>query len=209
MKAAKAIKIVQNDSRGGNRAFSTLRNLSKIVDQTRVTLKGRAVTLDEGLEESVQMIQEIDQKHRKVILIGNGGSAAIASHQAVDLWKNGGIRATAFNDSSLLTCIGNDYGYQDVFAKPIEMFADPGDLVIAVSSSGKSANILNGVTAAKQKRCPVIGFSGFGATNPLSEMGDVNFYLPSDSYGIVEVGHLLLIHAIIDEVIASKKAAQK
>ncbi len=83
------------------------------------------------------MVLAVGKANKKVILIGNGGSAAIASHQAVDLWKNGGIRATAFNDTSLLTCVGNDFGYEHVFAKPIEQFADKGDLLIAVSNSGK------------------------------------------------------------------------
>ena len=147
-------------------------------------------------------LSSVEKTHKKVILVGNGGSAAIASHQAVDLWKNGGIRAVAFNDASLLTCIGNDYGYPFIFSKPIEMFADPGDLLIVISSSGKSVNILNSVEAGRKAGCSVIGLSGFDQGNPLSKLCDVNFYLSSHSYGIVEVGHLLLIHAFIDEVIS-------
>lgn len=191
-----------------NRPFNTLVKFQEIVDQCQVTgPDGTAMTLPEGLQRAVLKIQDIDRKKLSVILIGNGGSAAIASHQAVDLWKNGGIKAYAFNDASLLTCIGNDYGYDQVFAKPIEMFAKPGDLVIAVSSSGKSDNIINAVNSAKKAGCSVISFSGFAAGNPLSKLGDLNFYLGSDSYGIVEVGHLLLIHAVIDQVILEKKLA--
>jgi D-sedoheptulose 7-phosphate isomerase len=193
--------------------FQSLKDFRTAVEGTRATdREGTEVPLIEGLGKAVQLIQEIDATGKKVVLIGNGGSAAIASHQAVDLWKNGGIRATAFNDSSLLTCIGNDFGYEHVFAKPIEMFCDTGDLVIAVSSSGKSANILNGVTSALTLGCKVIGFSGFKANNPLSAKCHLNFYLGSDSYGVVEVGHLLLLHSIIDEVIrlkASKTTSQR
>src|SRR5204862_375130 len=107
--------------------------------------QGKSESLETGLEEAVKIVVEQGNKRKKIIFIGNGGSAAIASHQSVDYWKNGGIRAIAFNDVSLLTCIGNDYGYPFVFEKPIEMFADPGDVLIAISSSGKSDNILNGV----------------------------------------------------------------
>lgn len=188
-----------------NRPFNTLVKFQEIVDHCKVTgIDGAAMTLPEGLQRAVMKIQEVDRKKLSVILVGNGGSAAIASHQAVDLWKNGGIRAYAFNDASLLTCIGNDYGYDQVFAKPIETFAKPGDLVIAISSSGKSDNILNAVKSAKKAGCTVLTFSGFVEGNALSKLGDLNFYLKSDSYGIVEVGHLLLIHAVIDQVIREK-----
>ena len=191
------------------RAYETLRSFHSALDGCQVQLKDSGtVDLIEGLTRAVKMVQEVDRVKKKVIIVGNGGSAAIASHQCVDLWKNGGIRATAFNDSSLLTCIANDFSYSEVFSKPIEMFADAGDLVMAVSSSGKSQNILNAVEAAKKTRCSTIGFSGFKSDNPLRKLCDVNFYVPSQGYGIVEVGHLLLIHAIIDEVIALKGGAQ-
>lgn len=187
-------------------SFATLREFGTTVESCKVSLRGGGeLTLEEGLSKAVEMIQSVDRAGKKVILVGNGGSAAIASHQAVDLWKNGGIKATAFNDASLLTCIGNDYGYPDVFAKPIEMFADRGDLVIAISSSGKSVNILNAVDSAQKRGCTTIGFSGFGADNPLFKKADLGFYLNSNSYGIVEVGHLLLIHTAIDQVIQIKK----
>jgi D-sedoheptulose 7-phosphate isomerase len=185
--------------------FDTLTNFHSVLNQCRVLVPGDktspTISLTEGLERAVDMVRAVKRTHNKVVLIGNGGSAAIASHQSVDLWKNGGIRATAFNDASLLTCIANDFGYPQVFEKPIEMFCDEGDLLLAISSSGKSINILNAVEAARKMNCPIIGFSGFGADNPLYKAGDLNFYIPSSSYGIVEIGHLLLIHAVIDEVI--------
>jgi len=160
-------------------------------------------TLDQGLEEGIQLIVEQSSKRKKIIFIGNGGSAAIASHQSVDYWKNGGMRAIAFNDTSLLTCIGNDYGYPFVFEKPVEMFADSGDVLIAISSSGKSENILNGVKMAKKMGCPVITMSGFKSDNPLRSLGDVNFYVPAPTgaYGFVEIAHLTLCHCMVDAII--------
>lgn len=152
----------------------------------------------QGIEKAVEMVKKVQAENKKIIMVGNGGSAGIASHQAVDYWKNGGIRATAFNDSSLLTCISNDFSYEEVFSVPIEKFADKGDLVFCISSSGGSKNILNAATQAKKSGCGVITFSGFKIDNPLREMGDLNFYLPSLSYGYVEILHLFIIHSILD-----------
>ncbi|HUI96064.1 MAG TPA: SIS domain-containing protein [Xanthobacteraceae bacterium] len=134
----------------------------------------------------------------KLIFVGNGGSAAIASHMATDYSKNGGVRALALNDSSMLTCLGNDLGYERVFAKQVELYARKGDLVIAISSSGRSANILNAVDAALAAGCTVVTLSGFTPDNPLRRKGEWNFYVASDRYGFVEIGHLTICHAVLD-----------
>jgi D-sedoheptulose 7-phosphate isomerase len=134
----------------------------------------------------------------KLIFVGNGGSAAIASHMATDYSKNGGIRALALNDASMLTCLGNDLGYERVFAKQVELYARKGDLVIAISSSGRSANILNAVDAATAAGCTVATLSGFTPDNPLRRKGKWNFYVASDRYGFVEIGHLTICHAVLD-----------
>ena len=141
----------------------------------------------------------------KLMFIGNGGSAAISSHMAVDFWKNGGIRAVSFNDSSLLTCVGNDCGYGNVFEKPIGMFADACDILVAISCSGRSENVLLGVVAARTKGCRVVTLSGFDHDNPLSSMGDYNFYVPSHSYGPVEIIHHSICHCIFDTIMLEKK----
>ena len=98
----------------------------------------------------------------------------------------------------MLTCLANDLGYDKVFAKQIELYAQSGDLVIAISSSGRSANILNAVKAARAAKCEVISLSGFMPDNPLRGLGDINFYIDSDLYGFVEIGHLTICHAILD-----------
>ena len=134
----------------------------------------------------------------KLIFVGNGGSAAIASHMATDYSKNGGVRSLALNDASMLTCLGNDLGYDRVFAKQIELHARSGDLVIAISSSGRSANILNAVDAAAAAGCTIATMSGFTADNPLRRKGEWNFFVASDRYGFVEIGHLTICHAVLD-----------
>ena len=145
----------------------------------------------------------------KLMFIGNGASAAISSHMSTDFWKTCGIRAIAFNDSSLLTCLGNDFGYEYIFEKSIEMFADPGDILIAISSSGKSENILRGVNSAKSKDCSVITLSGFKEDNPLSSAGDFNFYVPAQEYGPVEVIHHSICHCILDVISNDKDGHDK
>jgi D-sedoheptulose 7-phosphate isomerase len=151
-----------------------------------------------AIEHAVELVRIAQGAGRKVIMVGNGGSAGIASHQAVDYWKNGGVRAIAFNDASLLTCISNDLSFEQVFSAPIERFADPEDIVFAISSSGASANILNAAQAARSTGCRLITFSGFAPDNVLRGKGDLNFHVASHSYGLVEILHLFIIHTILD-----------
>lgn len=175
------------------------KTLLGLIDSIQVSnKKGEALDFYQGIECVGNIIISKIGTDRKLIFIGNGASAAISSHMATDFWKNGGIRAIAFNDSSLLTCISNDYGTEFLFEKPIEMFADPGDILMAISSSGRSANILKGVQAAQKKGCRVITLSGFKAENPLRSMGDFNFYVPAEKYGPVEILHHSICHCILD-----------
>ena len=166
--------------------------------------EGIAFSLDEALENSVNMISKQAQAGGKLLFIGNGARASIASHMAIDFWKNAGIRAFAFNDAVLLTCISNDYGYEHVFEKPIEMFADSADILFAISSSGKSENILLGASAARAKGARVITLSGFDKNNPLTKLGEINFYVPSSNYGHVEVIHHSICHCILDSTVRKK-----
>lgn len=182
-----------------NHLTSTLKNIAVCKKD------GETISFLEGVESACKLVLAQSAAGRKLMFIGNGASASISSHMSTDYWKNGGIRAVAFNDSSLLTCVGNDYGYKHVFEKPIEMFADPGDILFAISSSGKSENILRGVEAARSKNCPVITFSGFQEANPLRALGDFNFYVPSGGYGPVEIIHLSICHCIIDTIIDHRK----
>lgn len=182
-------------------AVDFLRDLHELHGQISVmACDQESLGIEIGFKRTIDLIKQCSQKSKKLIFIGNGGSAGIASHQAVDYWKNGKIKAITFNDASLLSCISNDYGYHRVFAEPIKQFAEPGDLLIAISSSGRSRNILEAVEAARDSKCVVVTLSGFDKTNPLRSKGDINFYVPSYSYGHVEVSHLTILHAMLDEI---------
>jgi D-sedoheptulose 7-phosphate isomerase len=179
--------------------FEYFEKLNRLFMEMEASDKNRKrVDISSALKSSVELIKKTAGKGNKIMFIGNGGSASIASHMAIDFWKNGHIKAVSFNDGAQLTCLGNDFGYEHVFEKPIEFFAEPGDVLIAISSSGKSENILRGVKAAKAKGCKAITMSGFNKNNPLRKMGDLNFYAPSNSYGFVEITHLAISHCILD-----------
>lgn len=160
------------------------------------------------IKELVTMLQEVDPvlldkaKERlhgggKVFFVGNGGSAAIASHMAVDYTKNGGVAGISLNDPAMLTCVANDYGYEEVFSRQLQWRAEAGDTVVLISSSGKSANIINAALAAHDRDCQVITLTGFTHDNPLRKMGAINFYVPSHDYGVVEITHLAILHSMV------------
>jgi len=181
-----------------NRWFSAL---ATSLREARVTdQNSKSLSLEAGCEWVRRAAHEAHDAGNKLIFIGNGGSAGIASHLAIDFSKNGGLRALAFNDASALTCLGNDLGYQNVFAKQLDFHARPGDVLIAISSSGRSQNILEAVKMARSRGCKVVTYSGFTEENDLRQVGDVNFYVHANKneYGFVEVAHLALCHAVLD-----------
>lgn len=179
-----------------DRYFDTLRSISSSIESSDEN--GAPLSLDDAAEWIAQQALRAQEGGNRTIFIGNGGSATIASHMAVDFSKNGKLRALAFNDAAFLTCLGNDLGYENVFSKQIEMHATSGDLLVAISSSGRSPNILKAVATAKEIGCKVATLSGFGADNPLRHNGDINLYVPSDKYGYVELLHSVLLHAVLD-----------
>lgn len=162
------------------------------------TSAGETMSLFDGIEAGVKLFREVSDAKRRIMFIGNGASAAISSHMASDYTKAAGLRAYCFNDGALLTCMGNDFGYEHVFEKPIEMLADPGDLLVCISSSGRSPNILKGVEAARANNLKVMTLSGFKTDNPLRALGDLNFYVPIEGYGPVEVLHHSICHCMLD-----------
>ncbi|MAH97755.1 MAG: phosphoheptose isomerase [Euryarchaeota archaeon] len=158
-----------------------------------------------GDQKQTQSILEISKilkkmnKKNKVMIFGNGGSAAIASHFSVDLTKNTNIKCLNLNEHSLITCFANDYGYEKWVEKSIYFYGEKGDVLIIISSSGQSKNILNGVRAAKKKGfAKIITLSGFKVNNPLKKMGDLNIWVDSKIYNIVENAHQYLLLTCID-----------
>ena len=159
------------------------------------------------LEQAASMVWAAHKAGKKVIVVGNGGSAAMASHVAVDFTKAAGIRAINFNEADLITCFANDYGYEHWVEKALEAYADKGDLAILISSSGKSQNILNAAEKAKKMGVSVITVSGFLSDNPLRKLGDLNLWTDSTEYNIVEMTHHVWLVAIIDYLIETKGIA--
>jgi D-sedoheptulose 7-phosphate isomerase len=159
---------------------------------------GQQLGFTRGIELSVDILLQLKTGDKRIYIVGNGGSAAIASHAAIDLWKNGGIPTLTFNDSSLLTCISNDIGYEEVFSTPLEMFASKDDLVISISSSGNSENILKACQTARRKECQLITLSGFSQENKIRSLGNINFFVPSFSDGFAEIIHQYILHCILD-----------
>ena len=148
------------------------------------------------------VLLEASRAGKKIILAGNGGSAAIASHVAVDLTKNAGIRAVNFNEADLITCFANDYGYERWLAKAVEFYGEPGDVLIAVSSSGQSRNVLEACHAARRRGfASIVTFSGFSPENPLRGLGDHSFWVESKAYNLVELTHLFWLLALVDLII--------
>jgi D-sedoheptulose 7-phosphate isomerase len=158
---------------------------------------GAVRDLDAGFAASLGLLADCGAAGGLVLWVGNGGSAALASHFAVDVF-NAGVRSLAFSDAALLTCLGNDCGYEQVFARPVGLFASAGDVLVAISSSGRSANILAAARAARECGAAVVTLSGFAPGNPLRALGDWNFYVPSEAYGPVESVHALVCHALVD-----------
>ncbi len=142
------------------------------------------------------------ERDRKVIVAGNGGSAAIASHVSVDLTKAARLRAVCFNESDLITCFANDYGYEHWLARAIESYGDAGDVAVLISSSGQSRNVVNAARSAKGLGLIVVTLSGFDATNPLRALGDQNLWVGSSNYNIVETVHQTWLLACVERIVA-------
>ena len=181
----------------------TVENYFKIAAQVALDTvvsegDGGEMCLGDGFSHFLDAASTAHEAGNTLRFVGNGGSAGIASHMAVDFAKRAGIRANAFNDAPMLTCLGNDLGYEQVFAHQVQLHTRPGDMLVAISSSGQSENILNACSAAKANGGQVVTFSGFETDNPLRGMGDLNFYVGSFEYGFVELTHMGLLGAAVD-----------
>lgn len=185
----------------GDQSFSTLRRFQSAVSSTQVFFPSAQQTnLEDGLGLLIGWLGEIRANDGRCYIVGNGGSHSIATHIANDLWKTRSIPAHSFDDGSLLTCAANDFGFDQVYAAPLKRFGRKNDMLIAISSSGNSANILNAVNTAREMGMRTVTLSGFESSNHLHQLGELNFYVPEKSYGIVETAHLLLLHTVVDEL---------
>lgn len=168
---------------------------SKIIKDSRFTdIQGIERSLEQGTRAALDLLLTTKRGGGNVYIIGNGGSASVASHIANDFCNIGELRVMTLHEPTSLTCFTNDYGYERAYAVQIEKMARKGDLIIAISSSGKSRNIVNAAVAMRNYAGYVITLSGFSATNPLRHIGDLNYWVPSHEYGLVEIAHLFALH---------------
>jgi D-sedoheptulose 7-phosphate isomerase len=168
-------------------------------DLTVTAAGGRALTAAEGFARWIEITRDGQARHQHLYFIGNGASAMMASHFAADACKNGALSAMAFNDAALLTATANDVAFEEVFALPLRRLARSGDLLIAISSSGSSPNILRAVDAARSMSMRVVTLTGMRADNGVRTLGDLNFYVPCSRYGWVECAHQLILHYWLDQ----------
>lgn len=180
---------------------SYFENFYKIISKFYISDKyNHELDFTSSLPLIIGKILKIKNAKGSIYLIGNGGSSSIVSHVSVDLLNTCQIKAIPLTDNSQITCFANDYGYENVYSKPLGIFLSNNDLLIAVSSSGNSRNIINASTVASIKGCFVLTFTGFNQDNPLRKLGDFNIWLNSSNYGIVETGHALILHFLTDQI---------
>jgi len=177
-----------------------LNKFQDILSKTVASSSEGSIVLDDAFQEVIGKLKDIRSEERHVYLVGNGGSSGIVSHGAIDFLNACGFKAHALTDNSLLTCMANDYGYENVFSQPLKTLFSEGDALVAISSSGTSKNIVNACEEVKDKAGLIVTFSGFGDDNPLRKNGDYNFWLDSRNYGYVEIGHALLLHYVTDHL---------
>ena len=144
------------------------------------------------------------RKKSRIYLAGNGASASIANHVATDLSKSAGFKALTFNESNLITCLSNDYKYYNWIKEALKIYANKSDVVILISSSGMSKNMIEAAKYCKTKKIPLISLSGFSKKNTLNKYGKFRFHVNSKNYNVVESCHLIILLSIVEKLIKKK-----
>lgn len=178
---------------------SRIEKFSQIIRLTKITNSQKQ---DCDLEVEIVSLKTrllyLQNNHQNLYIVGNGGSAGVAAHAVTDFFNVAKICAMTLHESSLLTCMANDFGYENAVARMLSQLLNPGDIVMVISSSGNSMNMRNAATVANEKGAYVVTLTGFLADNPLRSLGHMNIWLDSDDYGFVEVGHQFILHNIAD-----------
>ena len=190
-----------------NLSFSDrLSNFKSVLADVRLTDSAALdLSIESGLQDVYLSLSKLRDASGSLYIIGNGGSAGVASHASTDFFNVAKIKTFTLHESSLLTCMTNDFGYENAFARMLDQVINKNDVLIAISSSGNSINIRNAVDIAKKHHANIITLSGFSEDNPLRRMGNINIWLNSDDYGFVEIGHQFLLHNIADRFNAKFK----
>jgi D-sedoheptulose 7-phosphate isomerase len=174
-------------------------NFEKYFKNYNKSIYDLLINLDTSLiDKSVQLILDCKKNNGKVYIVGNGGSASIASHVSVDFTKIANIPSDTFNNANLITCFANDYGHENWVKEAIKAYTRQDDLLILLSSSGKSPNIINSAKYCKENHISLITLSGFDINNPLAQLGDVNIHINSEKYNFIEMSHHIILLSIVD-----------
>jgi len=177
----------------------TKRMNEALVNMVVTDAEGRKLPSEEGFNRWCEITKGVKAGNHTMFIVGNGASATMSSHMSADASKNGGFRSMAFNDQALLTAVSNDIAYEDSFAFPLKRFADTGDVLVTISSSGNSPNIVKCISAAQELGLCVVTLSGMKEDNRSRQIGDLNFFINDMSYGIVECAHQVLLHTWLDK----------
>ncbi len=162
---------------------------------------GVELPADAAIAQWKDRAQAIKEAGKTIYFIGNGASASMASHFSADLQKNACIHSHAYTDISMLTAYANDLSYEEVFAKPISMWMNREDMLVVISSSGESRNVLRAASVAREKQGFIVTLSAMNSNNSLRRCGDINFYLPFATYGLAETGHAAFLHFWADMLV--------
>lgn len=180
--------------------FTYVDSLQKMLKKVEITDRdGLEYSVNQGLNLLLEQTKELQKQKGKIFFSGNGASAMMASHMALDFTKNGKIVSQSFNDSAFLTAISNDLEYEQVFSLPLESYASDRDLFVAISSSGQSKNIIYALEKSREIGIKTITFTGKSEENKSRRLGDLNFYVREDSYGLIESSHQVLLHFWLDQ----------
>ena len=166
-------------------------------------IEGTEIGADAGFIEWLKQTQEIRKSNNTIFFVGNGASASMACHMAADVAKNGRIKTQVFTDVSLITAIANDISYDEVFAEPVKLQMEENDMLIAISSSGSSKNVIRACEESRKKNAQVVTLSAMKRVNSLQSLGDINIYIPAKTYGWAESGHAIILHYWMDLVQSS------
>ena len=159
---------------------------------------------EKQLNEAIKIIKKTIKNSGKIYIVGNGGSASIASHVSVDFAKVARVKSSTFNNANLITCFANDYGYENWVTEAIKAYMNKNDMIILISSSGTSKNIVNAAKYCKKKSINLLTLSGFKKNNPLSKLGKVNFYINSNQYNFIEMSHHIILVYLVDKFAKNK-----
>lgn len=186
---------------------NTVQNLADCLNGLLVSdPDGSPMDTEKGFADLCTRTEALKADGRTIFLVGNGASASMASHVAADLAKNGHVHTEVFSDLALITAVANDISYDQVFAEPLGRRMQPGDMLVGISSSGNSPNVINAAATARALGGQVITLTAMQPDNRLRKAGDLNFYLPANTYGLAESGHAAVLHHWIDKIVEGCEA---